>query len=602
MKGPITEGLLPTLLRDLYVGRKTGMLVVRHDSTERSVRFRRGHIVHAGSNLTEEHLGETLVRLGMLDAADLAEATAIVLRDRKRLGMALIEIGALDEDRLEDLLALHVREILLKLFTRHEGSYEFHEAESETTGGEDRQLKLSTGEMILEAVRRVQDESVVRFALGDTDRILGLSSDPLLRFQKITLTPVDGFLLSRVDGTLAAREVIELAPVPAEEAQKSLFGLLSTGTLEYLPLPPKPKPPREATGRFRLPRLPTARFKVPPELLAGGALPATAAGPSGTPAPSPPAPAPAAAVAAVVDEEKLKAQLARRDEILGLHATLKTATHFEVLSIPRASTEAQVKEAYFKLARRFHPDTHHDPALADLADQIEAIFIRIGAAYDVLRNARTRASYEERLGPSQMTPRVVSGPAAGGARAEPSAAFSASLSRSTSPPAQAAATQQGAPPPSASEPTPAQDPDSLARAAELAVRRGEKLYGDGKFWDVINEVEPHLEHARGKFRVRARLLLARCYLKNPNWIKRGEEELQHVLKLDPTTADAYMLLGAVYKGQGLKSRAAGMFKKVLQLRPDATEAEAELKSLGLEEPPPPEPPAGGLLKKLFGRG
>jgi len=586
LKGPITEGLLPTLLRDLYVGRKTGTLVVRHDSVERRVRFRRGHIVHAGSSLPEEHLGELLVRLGMLDPEDLEEATAIVLRDKKRLGTALIEIGALDEDRLEDLLALHVREILLKLFTRHEGSYEFLESESETPGEDDRQLKLSTGEMILEAVRRVQDDDVVRFALGDTDRILGLSSDPLLRFQKITLTPVDGFLLSRVDGTLAAREVIELAPVPAEEAQKSLFGLLSTGTLEYLPLPPKPKPARTATGRFRLPRQPTTRFTVPKELLAGGATAAASAAPSAAPAPAAAAASPVVPVPATpVDEEKLKALLARRDEILALHATLKSVTHFEMLGIPRASTEAQVKEAYFKLARRFHPDTQHDPALADLADQIEAIFIRIGAAYDVLRNARTRASYEERLGPSRMPPPVMSGPAAAGSAT------------------QAGGTRQAAPPPP--EPpaaAPARDPDSLAKAAELAIRRGEKLYGEGKFWDVINEVEPHIENARGKLRGRGRLLLARCYLKNPNWIKRGEEELQHVLKLDPTTADAYMLLGTVYKGQGLKSRAAGMFKKVLQLKPDASEAEAELKSLGLvEPPPPPEPPAGGLLKKLFGR-
>ncbi|MGE0455408.1 MAG: DUF4388 domain-containing protein [Vicinamibacteria bacterium] len=598
LQGPITEGLLPTLLRDLYVGRKTGTLVVRHDSTERSVRFRRGHIVHAGSNLNEEHLGELLVRLGLLDAKDFEDATAIVLRDKKRLGAALIEIGALDEDRLEDLLALHVREILLKLFTRHEGSYVFQEDESDLPGEDDRQLKLSTGEMILEAVRRVQDEDVVRFALGDPDRILGLSSDPLLRFQKITLTPVDGFLLSRVDGTLSAREVIELAPVPAEEAQKSLFGLLSTGTLEYLPLPPKPRPARAPTGRFRLPRQPTRRFVVPKGVAAaaaaaGGTHPAAqsdAATPS-PPAAEPPQPAAIPPAAQAADEEKLKALLAQRDEIQSLHASLKTATHFEILGIPRASGEAQVKEAYFKLARRFHPDTQHDPALADLADAIEAIFIRIGAAYDILRNARTRASYEERLGPSRTPPHVTSGPAPAATASAPQAGSAAQ---------QPAATTAAAPAPVA---PPSLDPDSLARAAEAAIRRGEKLYSDGKFWDVITEVEPHLEHARGKSRVRGRLLLARCYLKNPNWLKRGEEELQQVIKLDPTTADAYMLLGTVYKGQGLKSRAAGMFKKVLQLRPEASEAEAELKSLGLEEPaPPPEPPAGGLLKKLFGRG
>ena len=38
------------------------------------------------------------------------------------------------------------------------------------------------------------------------DRILSLSTDPLLRFQAITLTPSDGYVLSRIDGTLSARE------------------------------------------------------------------------------------------------------------------------------------------------------------------------------------------------------------------------------------------------------------------------------------------------------------------------------------------------------------------------------------------------------------
>ncbi len=65
--------------------------------------------------------------------------------------------------------------------------------------------------------------------------------------------------------------------------------------------------------------------------------------------------------------------------------------------IPRTANETQVKEAYFRLAKRFHPDVHHDAALTDLRDKLEAVFIRLGQAYEVLRNPRTRASYEETL-------------------------------------------------------------------------------------------------------------------------------------------------------------------------------------------------------------
>jgi curved DNA-binding protein CbpA len=93
----------------------------------------------------------------------------------------------------------------------------------------------------------------------------------------------------------------------------------------------------------------------------------------------------------------------RRQESPGL-AALKTRTHFEVLGIERGATEQQVKEAYFRLARRFHPDSHHDATLADLVDQLEAVFIRLGEAYEVLKTPRLRADYEERLGRQRPRP------------------------------------------------------------------------------------------------------------------------------------------------------------------------------------------------------
>jgi hypothetical protein len=73
--------------------------------------------------------------------------------------------------------------------------------------------------------------------LGDTSRILALSSQPLLRSQKIAFTPTDGFILSRIDGTLSALEVIKLVPLASEDTERSLFSLLCTGMVEYLPPP-----------------------------------------------------------------------------------------------------------------------------------------------------------------------------------------------------------------------------------------------------------------------------------------------------------------------------------------------------------------------------
>ncbi|HVR70400.1 MAG TPA: DUF4388 domain-containing protein, partial [Vicinamibacteria bacterium] len=247
-KGRLAEGVLPGLLRDLYVGRKTGLLTFARGDERRSVHVRRGHLINADSNVREERMGDTLLRRGRLTEGDLKRALGFMLRDRKRLGVVLMELGLIDKDGLEDAVARHVHDILAKVFTWADGEYEFHEQDESVQHEGDVTLKLSTGDLILEAARGVQDPDVVRYSLGDIDRVVGLSNDPLLRFQRINLSPTDGYLLSRVDGTLSAREVMQLIPLPLEETQKSLFGLLSTGVVEFLPLPPRPRPAVERAG------------------------------------------------------------------------------------------------------------------------------------------------------------------------------------------------------------------------------------------------------------------------------------------------------------------------------------------------------------------
>ena len=555
MKGNLSEGVLPGLLRELYVGRKTGALHFSLGAERRSVSMRRGNLVNGDTNVKEDRMGETLVRQGLITQADLKRATGFVLRDGKRLGVVLLDLGILDKDRLEDGLAIHLRENLMKVISWNEGSYAFDE-EPEGDEPTDVTLKLSTGEMILEAVRRVQDPDVIRYALGDIDRILGHSNDPLLRFQKITLTPADGYVLSRVDGTLSAREILQLIPQPPEETQRSLFGLLCTGVIEYLALPPKkPARPGPPAGR-----------------------PASAAPPKAASPPKPPPPAPSAAPRKPLEpppppprtplsEDVRKAAEARRLEIEEAFTGLKTRNHFEVLGLPRASSEAQVKEAYFRLAKRFHPDTHHDPLLTDLRDKLEAVFIRLGEAYEVLRNPRSRASYESDL----------------------------------------AARMPRTPKPQPEPETPAEvDPETEARLAEDSIKKAEKLIQQEKFWDAIQLLENAIPAAQSRIKQKGRVLLARAYLRNPNWVKQAEQVLLAATQEDAKYAEPFFLLGTIYKASGLRSRAISMFRKAVELKPEHEEAAAELQGLAPEPPPTEEAEnggqgGGGLLKKLFRR-
>ena len=550
MNGALAEGALPGLLRELYVGRKTGLLHVTQGGARRSIRFRGGHIIHAVSSVAAERMGEMLMREGHLSHTDLDRATALMNEEKRRLGQVLIDLGILEAGTLEEAVTRHAGEILHRVFSGGAGTYEFEaQAEGDLPPDADVTLKLSTGELILDAVRMVKDPDAVRRGIGDPERVLVLSNDPLLRFQKVRLTPADGYILSRVDGHLNAREIVPMIPMVPEEVERSLFGLLSIGIIES----GEPRPKRAPVS----PATPAAAAPTPPAAVASA--PARPNGPAAEAKP------PAPPQTAQPPEEEKGSVEARRQEILEAHAGLKTRNHFEVLGIPKASSEAQVKEAYFKLARRFHPDAHHDKSMADLRDKLEAVFIRLGQAYEVLRNPKSRTAYEEDL--ASRMPR---------------------------------AAKAAAPAPEPVKPPPP-DPAAEAKAAQLSLRQAEKLFEAEKYFDAIQMVEPALDRLESKSKARARLLLGRAYAKNPNWIHQAEEHLKAAVESDPKSVDALLALAGIYRDHGLKSRAVAMYRKVMDLKPDHEDAIRALAALNPEDAPPPEE-KGGLLKKLFGRG
>lgn len=63
--------------------------------------------------------------------------------------------------------------------------------------------------------------------------------------------------------------------------------------------------------------------------------------------------------------------------------------YYKVLGVPKDATEAEIKKAYRKLAREYHPDANKGDAAA------EERFKEISEAYDVLADAKRRKEYDE---------------------------------------------------------------------------------------------------------------------------------------------------------------------------------------------------------------
>lgn len=64
--------------------------------------------------------------------------------------------------------------------------------------------------------------------------------------------------------------------------------------------------------------------------------------------------------------------------------------YYKIMGVERDATEAQIKQAYRRLARKYHPDVSKEK-------DAEARFKELGEAYEVLRSPEKRAAYD-RLG------------------------------------------------------------------------------------------------------------------------------------------------------------------------------------------------------------
>jgi curved DNA-binding protein CbpA len=590
---PPRDGL--ALLAEAFRARRSGLLVIGEEPGALRVQLDGGQIVAMGPPPAEGKLATPMPKPG--DSV------------RLRLERVLSEIGmrhAPASDALKEVdpeaFPASLRDRLIARLAEASPYVFFEES-----AAQDRDLVavvVATEPLILEAVRQVRKDEAVRAALGDLDRpLVAISTFADER----TLTLTEGYLLSRIDGTASARQVLEMVPLDPAEVERTLLGLMLTGRVQTRSAPAAAPPGPDAT---------TAAAAAPEDAATSEPEPIVVehepradieveAIPDDEEAVAEAIPDDEEAVAEGIDDPRAEragqragarpvrtaatdaAMVERRRDIVEMFQGLPLKqNHFQVLGVEPGSADEAVKRAYVTLTKRYHPDANRDERLNDLHDMLEAIIIRVGEAWEVIGEAKSRASYEARAG-------IVRRPR------PPRAAPPEAAPGGATPPAAAAAPD--AEPPADTNPSPYEGGEYVP--PEEILFRARLLVKQARLWDAIQLLESALPAMEPRsLQHRGRLLLARAYSKNPHWLRRAEETLQELMREDPTNADAYYELGLVYKTGGFAARAQAMFKRALELRPGHKEAATELGVPQEDAGASGTGGAAGLFKKLFGKG
>jgi curved DNA-binding protein CbpA len=173
----------------------------------------------------------------------------------------------------------------------------------------------------------------------------------------MSLTPAEGFLLSRIDGQTPVQQLRLIGGIPPEEVDRCLERWVSDGIVTF---EASAAPDGSAETQGKTSETPDEGFEAGTDL-----------------------------------------SREEQQRILEFEASLDRP-YYALLGVEASADTRAIKRAYFKLSREFHPDRHFGRKLGSFAQRFETIFMKIVEAYELLSDPATRAEIERSM--SQAPP------------------------------------------------------------------------------------------------------------------------------------------------------------------------------------------------------
>ncbi|HJZ12389.1 MAG TPA: DUF4388 domain-containing protein [Acidobacteriota bacterium] len=524
MQGDLSKISVPELLLEIYLSRQSGILRLTKEDIRKGVYFKDGSIVFAHSNLKNDRLGETLLRLGKITEEEFEAASEEVIQNGKRLGRTLWEKGFLSPAEVNAGVNYQLQQIVYSVFDWDSGEYEFVERERPVY--EDIMVDVSTPDLILGGTRSITNSTVLERLIGtDEDRMVEVNV-AVRKLPRNTFDFGEDAILGAVDGKLPLRRLRLLVDLSTLEFHRALCSLLLSGIIRI-----RKKTDEEQAG-------------IPAERPHGGAT-------------TRPLPA-AEKVSGAVGRFKTFSEDEVRQLVEQTASRLDELTDEEVLGVLPDCTAEEIDQGYKKLTDVFHPLYYSEDRHLDLKDKLKLICDRLAEAHDVLIEkssgrrllSETVLREEKAISPDAEIIHEIQKEVAEVAR-----------------PGNVAEKQQAAPPAPQTE-------VRVEKRAVTAIANEPQPQRES----TISELEERIRREPGNVSLlrdlARRLLIAGRAVD-------AEKNLARALELEPQNIDNHFALAEFYQAKGLKLKAFKHLNIVLQLQPEHPRA---MKMLGATKP------------------
>lgn len=168
------SGDLVDFLTFIYTNKKTGVLVVLNDTVKKTLFFGSGDLRMATSNLPEDRIGAVLYRYGLVTHEQLEEALDKA-KGRRRLGQVLVDLEVLTVHELYKCIRRQIEDIFYSVLLYRTGEFYFYTMQQDANLPVN--MNLSTNNLLMEGVRRIDEMSYFREKLPSSATVLEISPD-----------------------------------------------------------------------------------------------------------------------------------------------------------------------------------------------------------------------------------------------------------------------------------------------------------------------------------------------------------------------------------------------------------------------------------------